>query len=98
MAGGDDDDATVEVVRDYRREDESGRIERVRVLRVPESEAYPDGVKYALHYGTVDGDTLLRYDNAHGVHERHTPNGTTEIEYPGIATLYRRFREEISDL
>lgn len=50
-----------------------------------------------MHYGTRAGDTLLRYDNSHGRHERHTPDATEEIEYPGIAALYRRFLDEIEN-
>ena len=79
---------------------ESGRIVAVTVWRVPESEAYPDGVKYAMHYGTNAGETILRYDNAHPEekgHERHTPDGTTEIDLPGWETLLARFRTEVME-
>ncbi len=86
-----------EVVRDYRREDSSGRIIRVKIMRVPESKKFPEGIKYRMHYGTRDGDTILQYDNSHGKHERHTGTTTEYIKFPGIADLYRRFREEIED-
>lgn len=94
MASGEDDVVTR---RDYRREDSQGRIIRVKIMEVPRSEKFPDRVKYRMHYGTKDGDTLLRYDNSHGVHERHTPTETEKIDFPGIATLYRMFRAEIDD-
>lgn len=31
------------------------------VLKVPESDEYPDGYKVRLHYGTKEDETLLRY-------------------------------------
>lgn len=43
-------DDEVTVVRDRRREF-GDRLVRTRVLRVPESEKFPEGLKYALHYG-----------------------------------------------
>ena len=79
---------------------ESDRIVAVTVWRVPESEAYPEGVKYAMHYGTKAGDTILRYDNAHPEgkgHERHTPDGVTEIDFPGWEALLTRFRTEVME-
>lgn len=92
MAPGD-----VEVVLDRERETEDGHVLRVKALRVPESEKFPEGVKYRFHYGTKGGDTILRYDNSHGVHERHTPDGLEEIDYPGggMVELYDRFLAEI---
>ena len=44
---------------------------------------------------------LLRYDNGHEQHkghERHTPDGTAEIEFPGMAELIQRFESEIGEL
>jgi hypothetical protein len=71
-------DGDVRVLEDTERCFTDGTVLRVRVLAVPESEKFPDGVKYRLHYGTEDGETLIRYDNSHGVHERHTPDGLDE--------------------
>jgi len=70
----------VEVVLDRERETEDGHVVRVKAMRVPESEKFPEGVKYRFHYGTLAGDTILRYDNSHGVHERHTEDALEEIE------------------
>jgi hypothetical protein len=89
--GGDD----VREILDELRETDDGRIINVRALSVPESEKFPEGIKYRFHYGTKAGETVLRYDNSHGVHERHTRETLDEIEYPGLATLYRRFRDEV---
>jgi hypothetical protein len=65
---------------------------------VPESAAHPEGVKYRFHYGTLDGKTILRYDNSHGVHERHTPTGVSVVDFPGLWEHYRRFRVEVERL
>lgn len=65
--GGDE----VTVILDEHRETEGGTVVRVRALRVPESAKFPEGIKYRFHYGTKSGETIVRYDNSHGVHERH---------------------------
>jgi hypothetical protein len=54
-----------------------------------------------MHYGTTDGETLLQYNNAHEQthgHERHTVDGVTDIEFPGIVDLFERFQREVDDL
>ncbi|CCL97848.1 toxin-antitoxin system TumE family protein [Haloquadratum walsbyi] len=60
---------------------------------------YPNGYRYALHYGyTDDRGTILRYDNENETidrHERHTPEGVTEIEFPGMIDLRTRFLNKI---
>ena len=89
-----DDD--VRVLEDTERRFEDGTVLRVRVLAVPDSEKFPDGVKYRLHYGTEGGKTLIRYDNSHGVHERHTPNGIDDgYEFPGYDAVQERFWDEV---
>jgi hypothetical protein len=86
----------VRVLEDTERRFEDDTLLRVRVLSVPESEKFPDGVKYRLHYGTEAGETLIRYDNSHGYHERHTTNGLDEsYEFPGYDAVQRRFWEEV---
>lgn len=89
----------VDVVMDFKRE-EDGQILRVRVLSVPESEKFPEGIKYRFHCGTADGTTIVRYDNSHGYHERHVGEITEEIEFPdnGFEVLYRRFMADIDEL
>ena len=89
-----DDD--VGVLEDTERRFADGTVLRVRVLAVPDSEKFPDGVKYRLHYGTEGGETLIRYDNSHGVHERHTPTGIDEpYEFPGYEAIQERFWDEV---
>jgi hypothetical protein len=86
----------VRVLEDTDRRFADGTVLRVRVLSVPVSGKFPDGVKYRLHYGTADGNTLLRYDNSHGHHERHTADGLDETyEFPGYDAVQRRFWAEV---
>jgi hypothetical protein len=76
----------------------SDEVIRIRVLRVPESEKFPEGIKYAFHYGRKDGDDpILRYDNRHGVHERHVGTEREEVEFTDAETLLRRFVRELPD-
>jgi hypothetical protein len=74
------------------------RVIRRRIIRT-DSDQYPSGHRYALHFGYVDGRrTILRCDNDNqtvGRHERHTPDGVTEVEFPGMLALRTRFIEEV---
>lgn len=74
-----------------------GEVIRIKVIAVPVTDRFPEGVKYAFHYGRTDGETTyLRYDNAHGNHEKHVGERTEELEsFPGIRALLRRFRAEV---
>lgn len=75
-----------------------GTVVRVKILAVPESEKFEDGVKYRLHYGTEDGATIVRYDNSHGVHERHTADGLDgSYEFPGYHAMQDRFWREVEE-
>lgn len=88
----DRDDGEIE--QDLRR-DLGNAVIRIRILRVPESDKFPEGVKYTFHYGEKGSDDpIARYDNHHGVHERHEGNTVEEIEYPGTEALLRRFIDE----
>lgn len=81
-------------------EKDGNYLKHIRV-RQTDSEQYPCGYDYTLHYGTIDGETLLRYDNAHERHkghERHTPDGVEEIEFPGMEALVQRFERELEAL
>lgn len=93
MTPSDRDEVTV--VFDRRR-DFGDEIVTLRVLRVPPSEKFPEGVKYAYHYGEKGKDEPhLRYDNHHGSHERHEGERVAEIDFPGYEALLRRFVREI---
>lgn len=83
----------VVVVRDRRRGYSDGTLVRARVLAVPESDRFPDGIKYAFHYGHEnEADPVIRFDNYHGDHELHIGAKTYEIEYLGLESLAKHFR------
>jgi hypothetical protein len=89
-------DGEVRVLEDTKRHFPDGTILRVRILAVPESEKFPDGIKYRLHLGTEEGETLIRYDNSHGDHERHTRDGLDQdYEFPGYDAVQQQFWQEI---
>lgn len=72
---------------------DDGTVARVRVLSVPESERFPEGLKYAFHYGEAGSDApVIRFDNHHGPHELHVGDGVFEIDFPGLQALYRAWR------
>ncbi|WP_136601251.1 toxin-antitoxin system TumE family protein [Salinigranum halophilum] len=79
----------------------SKTVIRRKIYRTDDPQ-YPSGYRYALHYGFLDGQgVILRYDNENqtpGRHERHTPDGIEEIEFPGMMELRDRFVNEIQDL
>ena len=85
------DDVTV--LEDEIQAYDDGTVARIRVLDVPESERFPDGIKYAFHYveaGAVD--PIVRFDNHHGPHELHIAGQVLEIDFPGLQALYRAWR------
>lgn len=85
------DDVTV--LRDDTEAYDDGAVARIRVLSVPESSQYPDGIKYAFHFGEAGAnDPIIRFDNHHGPHELHLGPRTFEIEFPGLQPLYRAWR------
>jgi hypothetical protein len=91
--------APCDTVEEYTRRWE-GYVEHVRIRRT-DDEQYPSGWDYALHYGRTDGETILRYDNAHERtkgHERHTGDDVEEIPFPGMADLLARFQREVEAL
>lgn len=70
-------------------------------IRQTDVETYPCGRDYSLHLGEVGGDTIVRYDNAHERtkgHERHTRDAVEIIQFPGMLTLYDRFRCDAEDM
>lgn len=68
-------------------------VARIRILDVPESDQYPEGIKYAFHYGQAGAeDPIIRFDNHHGLHELHIAGQVFEIEFDGLQPLYRAWR------
>ena len=69
---------------------------------IPQSDDYPEGVKYRFQYMTEDGRTLLRFDtfpDHPGVdrHHYHTPDGVYDIEFTGLRNHVQAFYDEIDD-
>lgn len=90
----------IAVVEQYRLlHPEFRTIEVVKIMRVPTSEKFPDGVKYRLHYGHTEGrdDPIVRFDNSHGRHEKHVGDTVETIDFPGLAPLYARFRDHLPE-
>jgi len=97
---GGDDSATL-LIRE--RENFGERYVEVEAWDVPDSERYPDGVRYSFQYGEFDGDTIFRYDNfpdhpGASHHHKHTREGAVEdIAFEGVTPLYRRFKSEVNE-
>jgi len=76
------------------------RVIRRKIIKT-EDPSYPCGYRYALHYVYTDGrGTILRYDNENktpGRHERHTDEGVSAIDFPGMMALRDQFLNEIQD-
>jgi hypothetical protein len=91
---------TFEVVEDW-EERTASTVTQVKIYETDDPK-YPSGWRYALHYGYRDGRGVVRrYDNENetsGRHERHTPDGVTEIEFPGMLELRDRFIDEIESM
>jgi hypothetical protein len=70
-------------------------------IRKTTDEKYPSGWDYSLHLGEIGGGTILRFDNAHERtkgHERHTRDDVEILEFPGMLSLYDRFKRECDDM
>jgi len=70
-------------------------------IRQTDDDQYPSSWDYSLHLGKIGDETIIRYDNAHERtkgHERHTADGAEYIDFPGMLTLYDRFKREVEDL
>jgi hypothetical protein len=90
----------VEVVQEKFREfEESGTVANVVVLRVPESEKFPDGVKVRMHYGHASGDDepILRYDNSHGEFEKHVGGRVESVDFDGYEAMLEDFEREVKE-
>lgn len=88
-----------ETLVQYTDEHEDGTVERVFIRRTNDA-AYPSGWRYSLHYGTTDGKTIVRYDNAHEDtkgHERHAGEKTEIIDFPGMKEVYNQFLQEVEE-
>lgn len=95
--------ADEDVLLAYTDKRPDGTVESVTVRRT-DDETYPCGWKYRLHFGTTEGETILRYDSSHELtkgHERHVGDDETErteeIDFPGTDALLERFVREVEE-
>lgn len=71
---------------------------------VPETDEYPEGVKYSFQYMDAENDTLLRFDNAPhhpeiAHHHRHRSDGEIEpVAYTGLRGLAEQFLNEVNEI
>jgi hypothetical protein len=83
----------VVVLKDEVSAYDDGTVVRIRLMRIPSSDRFPEGVKYAFHYGLAGADhPIIRFDNHHGPHELHLGTETFEIEFLGFEALNECFR------
>ncbi|EMA40706.1 hypothetical protein C448_12561 [Halococcus morrhuae DSM 1307] len=85
--------------------DDGSRYEMI-AWEVPTSNEYPEGIKYGFQYMTVDGTTLLRYDNYTDAetpgesrhHRHHYREGVADIEFSDLRNHIRRFKDEVDQI
>ena len=70
---------------------------------VPESEAFPEGLKYSFQYLGPDDAEILRYDNAHdapgiGRHHRHYRGEAEGIDFESLRAHVQRFLTEVETI
>jgi len=98
MAGDDEAEQLIHVTEDF-----GDRYVEIRAFRVPESDRYPEGIKYSMQYGNVAGETIIRYDNfpdnpGASHHHRHRADGTVEdVDFDGLQPLFEQFKSEVND-
>ncbi len=62
-----------------------------------------DAVRYNLalllpHISRADNGRVLGFDNAHGIHERHSNGDVREVQYRGYSATAKRFYREVQAL
>ena len=79
----------------------NGTFVEITAWRVPRTDRYPEGTRYSMQYGHADGTTVIRYDNFPdhpdaARHHKHAADGSVEnIDFPGLFSLYQRFKQEV---
>lgn len=96
MAGDDSAVKVLDVTKDF-----GDRFAVVVAWQVPESDRYPEGIKYSMQYGNVAGETIVRYDNfpdhpGASRHHRHQADGeVAAVDFESLRDLYERFKHEV---
>ena len=70
----------------------------IKIWEVPQSEAYPEGVKYSLVY-LRKGKRILGYDNyqGHG-HHKHFKGKTIPYEFDSVEHLFKDFLKDLEEV
>ncbi|MFH1587201.1 MAG: DUF6516 family protein [Candidatus Diapherotrites archaeon] len=69
-----------------------------RIYSVPESEDFPDGVKYSMNF-VIKEECVLRYDNERGKgHHRHLGEVESKIQFKSINILIKNFFGEVGKI
>lgn len=74
----------------------------IKILEVPKSEDFPEGVKYSMVYAKAERDgyrRILGYDNEKGKgHHRHFFDKEEKIEFENWKDLVKIFFEDVKKL
>lgn len=83
-----------------RHEFEDGSFVEISITEVPRSAQFPAGIKYRFQYVSADEEPLLRYDNAHGIHEchRHSTDTADSVEFEGVEEHLQQFFAEVETM
>ena len=81
----------------FKEDSPDGTVIEMVVWKVPTDKARPHGFKYRLHYGTQDGNCILRYDNHKGDH-RHIREKEEPYEFVSLKKLLADFQADIENL
>ena len=82
--------------------DDGTRYEMI-ATDIPQSNDYPEGIKYRFQYMAEDGRTLLRFDNFPNhpevdQHHYHTHDGVyDDITYTSLEEHVQKFYNEMDD-
>jgi len=84
-------------VKHLRQEFQDGTFVEVVAYEVQTSEQYPEEYKYRFRYGTSQ-ETILRYDNSHGKHDRHFGGTREHTDFEGLEEHLETFFKEVENL
>jgi hypothetical protein len=70
---------------------------------VPQTDGFPEGLKYSFQYLGPADEEILRYDNAndaHGVgrHHRHHHGEVEGLEFEGLRSHIQKFLDEVETI
>lgn len=75
-----------------------GEFIEFKVIIIPESEFFPEGIKYSMSF-VKSGTCISRYDNERRKgHHRHFMGEESKIEFESIGKLKAKFLEEVKRL